>query len=43
LNAADGDLRVALVMSKTGRDRETAETALKKSRWVVAEAIRALA
>ena len=42
LNAAGGDLRVALVMSKTGRDRETAETALKESRWVVAAAIRRL-
>ena len=42
LDAAGGDLRIALVMSKTGRDRETAETALKESRWVVAEAIRAL-
>jgi N-acetylmuramic acid 6-phosphate etherase len=42
LNAAGGDLRVALVMSKTGRDRETAETALEESRGVVAEAIRAL-
>src|SRR5438034_1602999 len=28
LDAAGGDLRVALVMSKTGRGRETAETAL---------------
>ena len=42
LDAAGGDLRVALVMSKTGRDRETAETALRNSRWVVAEAIRVL-
>jgi N-acetylmuramic acid 6-phosphate etherase len=42
LEAAGGDLRVALVMSKTGRDRETAETALREARWVVAAAIRAL-
>jgi len=42
LDAAGGDLRVALVMSKTGRDRETAETALRNSRWVVAGAIRVL-
>jgi N-acetylmuramic acid 6-phosphate etherase len=42
LDAAGGDLRVALVMSKTGRDRETAESALGESRWVVAEAIRLL-
>ena len=42
LDAAGGDLRVALVMSKTGRARETAQTALKESRWVVAEAIRVL-
>lgn len=42
LDAAGGDLRVALVMSKSGCDRETAQTALKESRWVVTEAIRAL-
>jgi N-acetylmuramic acid 6-phosphate etherase len=42
LDAAGGDLRVALVMSKAGRDRQTAETALKESRWVVAEAIKTL-
>lgn len=42
LDAAGGDLRVALVMSKTGRDRETAQNALSESRWVVAEAIRVL-
>jgi N-acetylmuramic acid 6-phosphate etherase len=42
LDAAGGDLRVALVMNKTGRDRETAQTALRESRWVVAEAIRML-
>ena len=42
LDAAGGDLRVALVMNKTGHDRETARTALRESRWVVAEAIRML-
>jgi N-acetylmuramic acid 6-phosphate etherase len=42
LDAAGGDLRVALVMSKTGRDREAAHAALIESRWVVAEAIKAL-
>ena len=42
LDAAGGDLRVALLMSQTGYDRERAETALKQSRWVVAEAIRVL-
>lgn len=42
LDAAGGDLRVALVMSKTGRDRETAESALRESRWVVTDAIRVL-
>jgi N-acetylmuramic acid 6-phosphate etherase len=42
LDAAGGDLRVALVMSKTRRDRDTAQTALRESRWVVAEAIRML-
>jgi N-acetylmuramic acid 6-phosphate etherase len=42
LDAAQSDLRVALVMSKTGRTRETAEDALKQSRWVVADAIRML-
>ena len=42
LDAAGDDLRVALVMSNTGRDRETAENALRESRWVVADAIRTL-
>jgi N-acetylmuramic acid 6-phosphate etherase len=42
LDAAEGDLRVALVMSKTGRGLEAARTALMESRWVVAEAIKAL-
>jgi N-acetylmuramic acid 6-phosphate etherase len=42
LDAAGGDLRVALVMSKTGRGLEAARTALMESRWVVAEAIKAL-
>jgi N-acetylmuramic acid 6-phosphate etherase len=42
LEAAEGDLRVALVMSKTGRGLEAARKALMESRWVVAEAIKAL-
>jgi N-acetylmuramic acid 6-phosphate etherase len=42
LDAAGGDLRVALVMSKTGRGLEAARKALMESRWVVAEAIKAL-
>lgn len=42
LDAADGDLRIALVMSKTGSDRESAGAALAQSRWVVAEAIKSL-
>jgi N-acetylmuramic acid 6-phosphate etherase len=42
LAAAGGDLRVALVMSKTGRGLEAARKALVESRWVVAEAIKAL-
>jgi N-acetylmuramic acid 6-phosphate etherase len=42
MDAAKGDLRIALVMSKTGCQREKAEAALKQSRWVVAEAIRVL-
>lgn len=42
LDVARGDLRIALVMSKTGCTREKAEAALKQSRWVVPEAIRAL-
>jgi N-acetylmuramic acid 6-phosphate etherase len=42
LDAAAGDLRVALVMCKTGRGVDAARSALMKSRWVVAEAIKAL-
>jgi N-acetylmuramic acid 6-phosphate etherase len=42
LDAAEGDLRIALVMSKTGSNRDSARTALMESRWVVAEAIKAL-
>jgi N-acetylmuramic acid 6-phosphate etherase len=42
LDAAGGDLRVALVMSKTGRGLEAARKALMESRWVVAEAIKTL-
>jgi N-acetylmuramic acid 6-phosphate etherase len=39
LDSAGGGLPVALVMSKTGCSRDEAESALKKSRGVVAEAI----
>jgi N-acetylmuramic acid 6-phosphate etherase len=39
LNAAGGDLPVALVMSKTGCSRAEADTALKASRRVPAQAI----
>jgi N-acetylmuramic acid 6-phosphate etherase len=39
LDAAGGDLRVALVMAKTGRTREEAESALAASGWVVARAV----
>ena len=42
LDAAQGDLRIALVMSKTQCSRETAENALQQSHWVVAEALRML-
>ena len=42
LEAAGGDLRVALVMSKTGRTREEAESALAASGWVVARAVEEL-
>jgi N-acetylmuramic acid 6-phosphate etherase len=43
LEAAGGDLRVALVMSKSGRPREEAEAALADSGWVVARAVERLA
>jgi N-acetylmuramic acid 6-phosphate etherase len=42
LDAAGGDLRVALVMSKTGRTREESESALDASGWVVARAVEEL-
>jgi N-acetylmuramic acid 6-phosphate etherase len=42
IDLADGDLRLALVMTKTGNSRETAEAALKRTRWVVADAVREL-
>ena len=42
LDEAGGDLRVALVMSKTGRPREEARAALAASGWVVARAVEAL-
>ncbi len=43
LDAAGGDLRIALVVSKTGRSRDEAEGALAKSRGVVDRAITMLA
>ena len=42
IDLANGDLRLALVMTRTGSSREAAEAALKKTRWVVAEAVREL-
>jgi N-acetylmuramic acid 6-phosphate etherase len=42
MDMANGDLRIALVMTKTGRGSEAAEAALKKTRWVVADAVREL-
>ncbi|MDT5156031.1 MAG: N-acetylmuramic acid 6-phosphate etherase [Acidobacteriota bacterium] len=42
LERAGGDLRVALVMSKTGRTREEAEDTLGSSGWVVARAVEEL-
>lgn len=42
LERAGGDLRVALVMSKTGRAREEAERALDSAGWVVARAVEGL-
>jgi len=33
---------LALVMTTTATNRETAEAALKKTRWVVADAVREL-
>jgi N-acetylmuramic acid 6-phosphate etherase len=42
LKEADGDLRLALVMSKTGRSRAEAERALTETKGVVALAVEAL-
>ncbi|HEX8355591.1 MAG TPA: N-acetylmuramic acid 6-phosphate etherase [Pyrinomonadaceae bacterium] len=42
LDAAGGDLRVALVMSKTGRGGEEARRALEASGWVVGRAVEEL-
>lgn len=42
LEAAGGDLRVALVMSKTGRGSEESRRALEASGWVVERAVAAL-
>ena len=42
IDSANGDLRLALVMTRTGSSREAAEEALKKTKWVVAEAVREL-
>jgi N-acetylmuramic acid 6-phosphate etherase len=39
LKAAGGDLRVAIVMSKTGADREQAETLLREASFVIEKAI----
>lgn len=39
LDAAQGNLPAAIVMSKTGRSREDAEAALKDARGVIADAI----
>jgi N-acetylmuramic acid 6-phosphate etherase len=42
LERAGGDLRVALVMSKTGRAKEEAREALERADWVVARAVEEL-
>jgi N-acetylmuramic acid 6-phosphate etherase len=42
LDAAGGDLRVALVMSKTGSESEAARRALEACGWVVARAVEEL-
>lgn len=42
LERAGGDLRVALVMSKTGRSQEEARAALEANGWVVERAVDAL-
>jgi N-acetylmuramic acid 6-phosphate etherase len=43
LEAAGWDLRVAIVMVKTGASREAAEDALRKSNFIIARAISSLA
>ena len=42
MDLANGDLRLALVMTRTNSNRETAAAALAKNRWVVADAVREL-
>lgn len=42
MDLANGDLRIALVMTKAGVTREAAEAGLKKAKWVVADAVREL-
>jgi len=42
LERAGGDLRVALIMSKTGRPRDEARAALEAAGWVVARAVEEL-
>ena len=42
LDNADGDLRVALVMNKTGATRGQSTSALQKANWKVDEAVRVL-
>jgi N-acetylmuramic acid 6-phosphate etherase len=42
MSRAGGDLRVALVMSKTGRGSEDARVALEAANWVVARAVEEL-
>jgi N-acetylmuramic acid 6-phosphate etherase len=42
LERAGGDLRVALVMSKTGRTNEEARAALERAGWVVTRAVEEL-
>jgi N-acetylmuramic acid 6-phosphate etherase len=42
LDVAGGDLRVALVMSKSKASREAAETSLQQSNWKVDEAVQQL-
>jgi N-acetylmuramic acid 6-phosphate etherase len=42
LDAADGDIRIALVMIRTGISAQTARQALVESKWVVPQAINQL-